>query len=341
MKLKLNHLNIIGIIMIMFSILIFSTKLLDQLILNITYPFLEGSSEGKSILLFGIMGSFLLLYPLFRFNGIIMKKISSLNPSFQGNGNKYLKLLIIVVLLTYLLGIIIEVIVRLKLGVSIFTTFVAMDPSPASTSITHSHVFKSVLGDLISASGFHVPSNIHTGSSLIHYTSPLSFVVLISFPLVYLLGLISLNQRKNRYKVILAFAITTSLIGMLDGGLFSTPALIGLSGLLGVYVIKEPFSPRDFLKPSFLIILLILLRISIGLLGTNTEYHEVTFFDDRLPIDLSGYNVTSIEHVGDKTIIRISTDQSDKTVLTDMVKSSKGKVSGITLSWNIFSWIKS
>src|SRR5664280_1920103 len=136
MKLKLNHLNIIGIIMIVFSILIFSTKFLDQLILNITYPFLEGSSEGKSILLFGIMGSFLLLYPLFHFNGIIMEKISSLNPSFQGNGNKYLKLLIIVVLLTYLLGITIEIIIRLKLGVSIFTTFVAMDPSLASTSIT-------------------------------------------------------------------------------------------------------------------------------------------------------------------------------------------------------------
>lgn len=276
MKFKLNRLNIIGIIMILFSILIFSTKFLDQLVLNITYPFLEGSSEGKSVLLFGILGSILLLYPLFNFNGRIMRKISSLNPSFQGNENKYLKLLIIVVLLTYLLGIIIEIVVRLKLGVSIFTTFVAMDPTPASTSITHSHVFKSVLGDLISVSGFHVPSNIHTGSSLIHYTSPLSFIVLISFPLVYLLGLISLNQRKNRYKVILAFAITTSLIGMLDGGLFSTPALIGLSGLLGVYAIKKPFSPRNLLTPSFLIVLLILLRISIGLLGTNTEYHEVT-----------------------------------------------------------------
>lgn len=338
MKFKLNRLNIIGIIMILFSILIFSTKFLDQLVLNITYPFLEGSSEGKSVLLFGILGSILLLYPLFNFNGRIMRKISSLNPSFQGNENKYLKLLIIVVLLTYLLGIIIEIVVRLKLGVSIFTTFVAMDPTPASTSITHSHVFKSVLGDLISVSGFHVPSNIHTGSSLIHYTSPLSFIVLISFPLVYLLGLISLNQRKTRYKVILAFAITTSLIGMLDGGLFSIPALIGLSGLLGVYAIKKPFSPRNLLKPSFLIVLLILLRISIGLLGTNTEYHEVTFFDETLPIDLNGYNVTSIDHVGDKTIIKISTNRSDKTILTDMVRRSYGKSSGITMSWNIFSW---
>jgi hypothetical protein len=338
-KIKFNLLNIIGIIMILFSIIIFSTKFLDQLILNITYPFLEGSSEGKSVLLFGIMGSILLLYPLFNFNGRIMQKISSLNHSFQGNGNRYLKYVIIIVLLTYLIGIIIEIIVRMKLGVSLFTTFVAMDPNPASTSITHSHVFKSVLGDLISVSGFHVPSNIHTGSALIHYTSPLSFIVLITFPLTYLLGLISMNQRQNLYRVILAFAITLTLIGMLDGGLFSTPALIGLSGLLGVYAIKKPFSPRDLLKPSILIVLLILLRISIGLLGTNTEYHEVTFFNETSPIDLNGYTVTSIEHVGDKTIVRISTDRSDKTILIDMVKRSEGKASGITMTWNIFSWV--
>lgn len=325
--------------MILFSILIFSTKFLDLLILNITYPFLEGSSEGKSVLLFGLMGSILLLYPLFNFNGRIMQKISSLNPAFNGNGNRYLKLVIIVVLLTYLIGIIIEIIVRLKLGVSIFTTFVAMDPSPASTSITHSHVFKSVLGDLISLSGFHVPGNIHTGTSLIHYTSPISFIILISFLLTYLLGLISLNQRKNRYKVILTFAITTSLIGMLDGGLFSTPALIGLSGLLGVYAIKKPFSARDLLKPSFLIVILILLRITIGIIGTNTEYHEITFLDEKSPIDFNGYNVTSIDHIGDKTIIRISTDRSDKAILTDMVRRSEGKVSGIIVSWNIFSWV--
>ena len=136
--------------MILFSVLIFSTKFLDSLILNLTYIFLEGSSEGKSVLLFGIMGSILLLYPLFNNNGKIMQKISSLNPAFKGNGNMYLKLAIIIVLLTYLIGILIEITFRLKLGVSILTTFVAMDPSPASTSITHSHVFKSVLGDLIS-----------------------------------------------------------------------------------------------------------------------------------------------------------------------------------------------
>ena len=339
MKINLNYLNVIGIMMILFSILIFTTRFLDHFILNITYPFLEGSSEGKSVLLFGIMGSILLLYPLFNFNGRIMQKISSLHPIFKGNENKYLKLVIVVVLLTYIIGIMIEIIIRLKLGVSIFTTFVAMDPSPASTSITHSHVFKSVLGDLISLFGIHVPGDIHTGSSLIHYTSPLSFIVLITFPLTYLLGLISLNRRKNRYKLILAFAITTTLIGMLDGGLFSTPALIGLSGLFGVLAIKQPFSLKNLVKPSFLIILLIILRITIGIIGTNVEYHEVTFFDEKSPVDLNGYNVLNINYVGNETIVKISTDHSDKTILADMVNRSKGNVSGITLSWNIFSWI--
>jgi hypothetical protein len=331
--------NVIGIIMILFSILIFSTKFLDTLILNITYPFLEGSSEGKAVLLFGVMGSILLLYPIFNKNGMIMRKLIGLNSVFNRDGNGYLKLVILVVLVTYLIGIVIEIIIRLKLGVSIFTTFVAMDPSPASTSITHSHVFKSVLGDIIGLSGFPVPGNIHTGTSLIPYTSPLSFIILITFPLTYLLGLISLNQRKNKYKVILAFALTTSLIGMIDGGLFSTPALVGLSGLLGVYAIKKPFSARDLLKPSFFIILLILLRISIGIMGSNVEYHEITFINEKSPVDLSGYTVTSVDLQGNNTIVRISIDQSDKSILTDMVNRSKGNVAGITVSWNIFSWI--
>ena len=149
MKINLNIMNIIGIIMILFSIFLFTTKILNHLILNITYPFLEGSSQGKSILFFGIMGSILLLYPFFNLNRHIIQKITNIHPIFKGNTNKYLKLLIITVFLTYLVGIIIELIIRSKLGISIFTTFIAMDPSPTSTSITHSHVFNSVLGDII------------------------------------------------------------------------------------------------------------------------------------------------------------------------------------------------
>lgn len=325
--------------MLLFSVLLFSTKFLDSTILKLTYPFLEGSSEGKSVLFFGLMGSLLLLYPLFNCDGRIMRKISGFNSFLMCNGKKYLKLVIILILVTYIIGIIIEILIRMKFGISPFTTFVAMNPSPTSTSITHSHVFKSVLGDLIGFTGFHVPGAIHTGSSLINYSSPWSFLILITFPLTYLIGLVSFNQRKYRYKLILSFAITTSLIGMLDGGLFSTPAIVGLTGLLGVYVIKQPFSMKDLLKPTIFIALLIVLRITIGLVGTNPDYHEITFLDEKSPVDLNGYSVIGIEVVGNETHVRISTERSDKTILTDMVNRSKGKASGIFMSWNIFSWI--
>lgn len=325
--------------MLLFSVLVFSTKFLDSTILQLTYPFLEGSSEGKSVLLFGIMGSLLLLYPLFNCSGRIMQKISSLNNSLVCDGQKYLKLIIILVFLTYIVGIIIEIMIRVKYGVSPFTTFVAMNPSPTSTSITHSHVFKSVLGDLIGLSGLHISGNIHTGSSLISYTSPLSFLILITFPLTYLLGLVSFNHRKNRYKFVLAFAITTALIGMLDGGLFSTPAIVGLAGILGVYYIKQPFSLKNLIKPSLFIVLLIVLRLTIGVLGTHTDYHEITILDEKSQVDLNGYSVTGIEVDGNETRLKISTDRSDKYILTDMVNRSKGKASGIFMSWNIFSWL--
>lgn len=325
--------------MLLFSVLLFSTKFLDSTVLKLTYPFLEGSSEGKSVLLFGIMGSLLLLYPLFNCDGRIMRKISGLNSFLACDGQRYLKLLIIIVFFTYIIGIVVEILIRMKFGVSPFTTFVAMNPSPTSTSITHSHVFKSVLGDLIGLTGFHVSGTIHTGSSLINYTSPLSFLILITFPLTYLLGLVSFTHRKYKYKVILAFAVTTSLIGMLDGGLFSTPAIVGIAGILGVYAIKQPFSPKQLIKPSLFVVLMIMLRLSIGILGTHTDYHDITLLDEKSPVDLNGYTLTGVDVVGNETRLKISTDRSDKNILTDMVNRSKGKASGIFMSWNIFSWI--
>ena len=42
--LRLNKLNIIGIIMILFAVLLSVTNFLDNIILALTYHFLEGSS---------------------------------------------------------------------------------------------------------------------------------------------------------------------------------------------------------------------------------------------------------------------------------------------------------
>lgn len=324
--------------MILFAGLLAVTNFLDQIMLTLTYPFLEGSSQGKSLILFAVMGSMLLLYPLFKQDGLIANKISSLSSLLNFDGQKYLKFTIIIIFFTYLFGLLLEIWIRIKFGVSFFTMFVSYNSSASTSSLTHSHMLKSILGALIHFLGIHVSSDINTGFSLAQYIPTPAFAVFIAIPLAYITGIIALSQKRDLYKVILAFALTISLIGILDGGLFSTPALLGLFGLLGIYFIKNPFSPRDLAKPSFILILLIILRVSIGILGTNTDYHEITIVNPSENIDLTSYNVLSVEKEGNKMIIKVPGNIHDKALLLKLVEDLKGKCSGFFLSWNFFSW---
>jgi hypothetical protein len=339
--LRLNKLNIIGIILILFAVILALTNFLDKLILEITYPFLEGSSQGKSIILFTVLGSLFLLYPLFNLKGIIGKRLSSINNLLKYDGKKYLKFTIITIFFTYIFGLLIEVLLRIKLGVPILTTFIAYNSnSYSSSAVAHSHVFKSVLGFIIQSLGIHINTGVNAGVPLIPYTIPLALIVLVTWPLIYIGGIIAIsNQERDLYKVILAFVLTLSLIGILDGGLFSTPAIIGLAGLLGIYFIKKPFSPRNLLKPSVIIIFLIILRFSLGLLGTNTEVHEITIINPADNIDLQGYNVLSVQKEQNKAIVTVPGNTNDKVLLTELTKTLKGKCSGFFLSWNILSYV--
>ena len=327
--------------MILFAVVLALTNFLDKLILDITYPFLEGSSQGKSIILFTVMGSLFLLYPLFNLDGIIGKRISSINNLLKYDDKKYLKFTIITIFFTYIFGLLIEVLIRIKLGVPILTTFIAYNSnSYSSSAVAHSHVFKSVLGFIIQSLGIHINTGVNAGVPLIPYTIPLALIVLVTWPLIYIGGIIAIsNQERNLYKIILAFVLTLSLIGILDGGLFSTPAIIGLAGLLGVYFIKKPFSPRNLLKPSVIIIFLIILRFSLGLLGTNTEVHEITIINPADNIDLQGYDVLSVQKEQNKTIVTVPGNTNDKVLLTALTKTLKGKCSGFFLSWNILSYV--
>ncbi|MGB9936239.1 MAG: hypothetical protein ACPK7O_00820 [Methanobacterium sp.] len=335
----LNKLNIIGIFMILFAIFIYATNLLDHIILGITYPFLEGSSEGKSVILFAIMGSMLLFYPLFRQDGFIGKKISNSIPQLSFESQKYLKMTIIIIFITYLFGISLEILLRAKFGVSLFTTFISYGPNASSTSINHSHVLKSVLGSIVQFVGILVPSHINTGISLAQYFSPAAFAISIAFPLVYLGGLASLSRRNDIYKIILAFGLTISLIGMLDGGLFSIPALFGLLILLSVYFMKSPFKFKYLKKPLLIVLLLVILRLSISLIGTNAEYHEITIINPSDNINLQGYDVLSVQKEDNKMIVKLPGTTNDKVLLLKLIHDLKGKCSGFFLSWNIYSWI--
>ncbi|MGB9977769.1 hypothetical protein [Methanobacterium sp.] len=355
---RLNKLNIIGIIMILFAVLLTVTHFLDSTILSITYHLMEGSSKGKSMMLFAIIGSLLLFYPLFQSNGLFGKMISSLSSRFKINSQKYLKFTIITIFFTYIVGLLIEVWIRIKLGVSLFTIFVPYNSTEFSTTaLTHSHALKSVLGFVVNSLGIHISSNINAGGPLAHYTLPFSLIILITFPLIYIAGITALSEKRDIYKVILAFALTLSFIGMLDGGMLDYPAWIGLACLLVIYFAsKKPLSPRNLsktegfwsmknevfrklYKPAIIMALIIILRVSISVFGSNTDYHELTIIDPSDNINLNAYDVISVQKEGNKTIVELPGNLSDKPLLLKLIPDLKGKCSGFTLSWNYKSWV--
>jgi hypothetical protein len=334
---KINNLFIVGLIFIIIGILLFFTDALNPFIRPFTHIFLMGSSKGKDIIFFLLMGSMLLISPIFTSEGYLKRKLSEVNYFSKWQGNDFLKIVIIALFSAYIMGLILEILVRLTFGVSIFTTFVSLVPTPSSSSIVHSHIFKAVLSPFLSsliASG----STINTGKSLIQYISPIGLLVLIIMPLVYVMGLFSLGDRRDIHKFLVILGLSTSLIGIIDGSLFSAPALIGLSILLGTYSFKIPFSFKNLIKPSIIIFLLLSLRVFLGLIGSNTEYYEVTIIGATEPIELEGYPVTYAEVQGQKTILHIAPTYNEIFLLNALSKSLEGKCSGFFISWNFFSF---
>jgi hypothetical protein len=331
--LHINRLSIIGIGLILFSVLIILVNYLDNIVLQLTYPFLMGSSEGKAIIFFFLMGSMLLISQFMNNSEYIRKSKISSKP-----GNYYLKLIIILVFCTLILGLIFEIWIRIKFGVPIFTTFVSTTPSLTTSSIIHSHVFKSMLGILISDTGIYMPSNIHTGISIAHYIPKVALIIFAVIPAVYILGLLSLDNRHDIQKILLIFGLSTIMIGMVDGGLFSTPALIGLAVLLGIYSIKKPFSPRDLIKPSSFIILLLIIRVLIGLIGSNPEFYEVTVLGGHGDIKLQGFNILDEKVVGNKTILKVSSNMNELTFFNQTSQILDDKYPAYFVSWNIYSY---
>jgi len=337
--LKIDRLDLLGIFLIILGVVVLTTSFMDNLVMMIMWPLLFGSSEGKAVLFFVGMGSLLILNSLIRSKISFFNTIYSRLKEFSPDGRKYLKIFLILVILTYFAGIIIEIFLRLKYGVSPLTIFVSLNPSPTSTSPTHSHVFKSVLGYLIEVVGLHVPNHVHTGASLIQQVMPWAFLIIFTLPAAYITGLFSLNNQRDLYKIIMAFSITLTLVGMLDGGIFSPPGMIGLAGILGIYAIKSPFKMRQLLVPAILIVLLIVSGVALEILGSNSAYHELTIINPHQPIDLQGYDVISIQNQNDRTIIRIKANRSDKKTLEDLFVSLEGKADGFFMTWNFASYL--
>ena len=329
-KWYINRFTVIGTILIIIGILIYELEALHSIATSLFYPLLLGSSEGKLILFLFSMGSLLILNSVIT-SGRITKKFTGWNISAS---KRYLKYTIILVLITYLAGILIEIWLRLNFGVSLFTVFVSLNPDVSSTSIVHSHIFKSALGSILSTLGAVFPSNIHTGDSLFRYISPLAYLIVITLPLTYISSLISMDNRMGHYRVIIAFAASLAMMGMIDGGLFSNPAIIGFAGILGMYFIEEPFSPRNLIKPAIIVFLIIMAGLAIEIGGSNTVNHQITLINQTEPVNWNGYNVQDNEN----NSITLYYNQNDKKNLVNLFGIVKNKADAFFITWNFYSY---
>ena len=194
-----------GIILIIFGTILFFLSGIDQFIRPFSQPILMGSSKGKDILFFVLFGITIMLSTLGD-NDKIYGYIKNLSISEKlKNKDFYLRLSLILFLFTAIAGLVVELYLRNSLGIGWNTILVILS---------------------------HIPSGIHTGSSLSAYTPDIIGLLFILIPVTYIVMILSMQRRKAFPRIFLAFTSTLGIIGLIDGGLFATPTIGGIYGIL-------------------------------------------------------------------------------------------------------------
>ena len=323
---------ITGIILILLSFIILVTNFVDAFVTSLLWPLLEGSSEGKTVIFLGLIGMTLILSSLIRQNKFIQEKLYK-NEEYH---LKYIAYTITILIIAALIGLAVEAYIRQQFGVSFFTILTSMDPNTSTSSPMHSHAYKSVLGVF---ANLFVPSHINTGSSILRYAMPYVLVILILWPVSYILGLFGLSDMRDLHRIVSIIALNVALIGLLDGGIFSQPFLIGIGFLLLVYFSNGKIGLKYFIKPVIIMGYILLLGMIIEVGGSDTTCHTLTVINQTEPVDMSNYNVTSIEVNGDITTYNLNTSIADKQLIREIFEKYKGKSNLTFMSWNFYTYM--
>lgn len=360
---KLNKTIIIGLIFILCSGLIFITDIFNPIIRPITHLFLMGSSKGKDIMFFGLLGLFLII-PQF------IKK------DFQPE--KYMKISMVIGWVLLISGILLEILFRLQTGIKFNTVFCAMSNTMSSTSILHTHLLKSILGAVITQIiGPFVQSDINTGVGLYSYVPSLSFLVILLIPVLFITLVLAIRNRPWFTSLLLAFFSSCLIIGAIDGGLFGTPALVGILGLYLVYrngfylnnivytllgdekslekneEIQPVYRNRGFKQWRyilnrfliwFVVIGIILLRFTVAFAGAEPDYYTVEIANPTGEIDLGNISVEIIDFDNktnlNKTTYHIDPSYNEMELINDLKIPLKNSCEYYTVSWNIYSYLE-
>ena len=352
---KVNKTILLGFIFILLAGVIFVSDILNPIIRPITYLFLMGSSKGKDIMFFGLVGLFLIL------SQVIDKEIDV---------TKYLKASIILGAVLLVLGIILEIVFRLQMGIKLNTVFCAVSNTMSSTSILHTHLLKSILGAVLSQMmGPFIQSDINTGVGLYSYVPSAGFLVILLIPVLFITLALAIQKRPWFTTLLIAFFSSCLLIGSIDGGMWATPSLVGILGLYLVYrngyyfnyIIGTLFKDEKLLEenesiqpsyrnkglseirylfnrflPYLIVVVIVALRFTIALAGAEPDHYTVEIANISDDVD---FGDIPIEKITDKTY-RVDSSYNEMELINDLKVPLNNSCDYYTVSWNAYSYIE-
>ncbi|MBQ8018467.1 MAG: hypothetical protein IJ258_10255 [Methanobrevibacter sp.] len=320
-----------------------------------------GSSKGKDIIFFGLLGLFLIS------SQIIKKDIDT---------TKYLKISIVLGAVLLILGILLEVIFRLQMGIGLNTVFCSMTNGMSSTSILHTHLLKSILGEVLTQIiGPFIQSDINTGVGLYAYLPNFAFLAVLLIPILFATLILSIQKRPWFTNFLMATFSSCLLIGILDGGMFATPSYVGLFGLYLVYrngyyinyIIGKALNDKRLLEENeliqpvykkheskkvrylfnrfliwFVVLAIIFLRFTIAFAGAEPDYYTVDVVNPSGDIELGNVsaNIINWEKTDlNKTTYHIDPNYNEMKLINDLKVPLNNSCEYYTVSWNIYSYL--
>ena len=351
---KVNKTILIGFISILLAGAIFASDIFNPIIRPITYQFLMGSSKGKDIMFFGLLGIFLIL------SQVIDRDIDP---------TKYLKISMVIGFATLALGILLEITFRLQMGIKLNTIFASMTGTMSTTSILHTHLLKSILGFVLTQIiGPFIQNDINTGIGLYQYLPSFSFIVILLIPILFATLVLAIQNRPWFTSFLIAFFSSCLIIGAIDGGMFATPSYVGLLGLYLVYrngyylnyivgtalgdktlindneSIPPVYKNRDFSQMRylfnrfliyFIVVVMIILRFTIAFAGAEPDYYTVTIANPAEDIDFGGVPMEKINN----TTYHVNPNYNEMELLNDLKVPLNNSCEYYTVSWNAYSYL--
>ena len=239
----------------------------------------------------------------------------------------------------------------------------------SSTSILHTHLLKSILGKVLTEiMGPFIKSGINTGVGLYSYVPSVGFLVILLIPILFVTIVLALQKRPWFTAFLISFFASCLIIGAIDGGMWGTPALVGILGLFLVYrngyylnyiagrLLKdeELLTENEANQPSYrnaglsntrylinrllpyiIIILVIALRFTIAFAGAEPDYYTVEIANISDDVD---FGDIPIEKISNGTY-HVDSSYNEMELINDLKIPLKNKCEYYTVSWNIYSYM--